>query len=121
VFVGAGLLFANGFVPWWFRSATSAGVVTYNAGLTGPTLIAVLSGAAAALAILGRAMIWPEPAPRKDSIVYVLLGVAAVAALVVGIMTMQGIWLGPYAGIVLAGIMILGGVRRARERRSGWT
>lgn len=121
VLIGSGLLFANGFVPWWFRASVAGGAFTGNAGLSNPTFIAVLAGAVAAIAVLARAMIWPEPAPRKDSVVYLALGIAAGGATIVSLATRSGVWLGHYASLTLSAIVILGAVRRARERRSGWT
>ena len=121
MFAGGVLLFANGFVPWWYRSVTASGTITYNAGLTNWSVIAVLAGAAAAIAILARAAIWPEPAPGRDGTVYTLLGLVALVTLVANALTGQGVWLGLYAGIGLASILVLGGTRRRRERRTGWT
>ena len=119
--VGGGSLFASGFVPWWFRTTTVDGSTSYNAGLTDFTVVAVLAGAVAAIAVLARAAIWPEPAPDRDSILYGALGLVAVIALMLTALVRNGVWVGTYAGLALAGVLLLGGVRRRRERRAGWT
>lgn len=80
VLASGALLFADGFVPWWYRVATPERTYAYNAGLTGWSVLAVAAGAAAAIAVLARAAIWPEPAPRRDGLLYVALGTLAIAA-----------------------------------------
>lgn len=121
VLIGGALLFANGFLPWWYRTQTIRGMVSYNAGLTGPAIVAVIAGALAAVAVLSRAAIWPEPAPAKDGLVYTLLGLLALGASIATATTDTDAWLGTYAGIILAAILTLGGLRRRRERAGGWT
>lgn len=121
VFTGGALLFVDGFVPWWYRTAGPSGVVTYNAGLTDWSVVAVAAGAIAVVAILARAAIWPEPAPGKDGALYTLLGVTGFTTLVGQSLTGTGVWWGVYSGIGLSAILTLGGLRRRRERRAGWS
>lgn len=122
IVLGAGLaLFANGFVPWWYRARTSEGVVSYNAGLTGLGTVAVLAGAAAVLLVGMRAAIWPEPAPRLDGAAYAALGGIALASLIMQLVRSEAWWLGPWVAIAGAVVLLLAGTWRRRERRSGWT
>jgi len=121
VLAGAALGVVNGFVPWWYRARIATGTVTYAAGLTTWSTLAVGASFVAAAAVLARASIWPDPAPRSDGGLYVSLGVAAMGLLVAGAVTGSGAWLGLYAGIALAAAVAWGGVRRWTERRSGWT
>lgn len=114
-------LFASGFAPWWFRTATDDGAFTYNAGLTGWSVVAVGAAAFAAVAVLARAWIWPQPAPAKDGTLYALLALVATGAIVMELVTGVGAWIGTWTGLALAVVMLGGGLQRRIERARGWT
>lgn len=113
-------LFANGFIPWWYRVVTPERTYSYNAGLTGWGTVAVASGAVAALAVLLRAALWPEPAHPRDAVLYAALGALALVALGVQLLRTDADWIGVYVAITLAIALIVGGIRRRAERRAGW-
>ncbi|HEX9711100.1 MAG TPA: hypothetical protein VGB52_00915 [Actinomycetota bacterium] len=120
--LGAGLgLFVNGFVPWWYRVRTIEGIVHYNGGLTDLGIVAVFAGAAAAILVGARASIWPDPAPQRDGTVYALLGAIALANLIAQMLRTQAEWMGLYASIALAALLLAAGIKRRAERRAGWT
>jgi hypothetical protein len=114
------LLFANGFLPWWFRATARGQARMYGAGLTGWGTIATLAGAAAAITVVARASIWPEPAPRRDGLLY--SGFGGLASLALGAQLVLGShnYLGVGAEAVFAKMLTAGGILRRRERRSGW-
>lgn len=120
VIITGSLLFADGFIPWWYRISTSSGSFRYNAGFSGWGTAAVIAGAAAAVGVLLRAMIWPEPAPRRDGAVYALLGTTAMVSLLLQLARPGVEWIGLYVGLILACALTAAGIRRHRERRSGW-
>jgi hypothetical protein len=113
-------LVVDGFVPWWYRIATSTGTYHYNAGLTGYGVIAVGAGALAAIIVLARTNIWPSPAPRSDGFAYTVLGLTAVGALVAQVSRAKAEWLGLYVGLGLAIVVTVAGLIRSRARRAGW-
>lgn len=121
VFGAAVAGFANAFVPWWFRVATDDGAVTYNAGLRGLAVVAAVTAAVTAIAILARAAIWPAPAPARDGIVYAALGLVAAGAVAAEAVRARGDWVGTWVAIALAALQAWGGLRRRRERHGGWT
>ncbi len=120
VFVSAVALVVNGFIPWWYRVATTEGTYTYNAGLTGYGVFAVAAAAVVIAAVLGRTNIWPHSAPRGDGIAYAALGATASAALVAQMTSARGEWIGLYVGLALAVTLAVGGLLRTRQRRAGW-
>ena len=120
VLASGGLLFADGLIPWWYRAVTPQGTFSYNAGLTGLGAIAVLAGAVAAVAVLARAAIWPEPAPRRDGTAYAGLGLIALIVLVVQLARTRAEWIGIWVAIVFAIALVAAGLRRRVERRAGW-
>jgi len=122
IVLGAGLgLAVNGFIPWWYRVATTDAVVSYNAGLSGWGIVAVPAGFVAMVVVGVRAAIWPEPAPKQDGAVYALLGVIALVALIVELTSTEAEWVGAYVAVFLAAVLTFAGVRRRLERRVGWT
>ena len=122
VLLAGTLGFVNGFVPWWFRTTNSAGKhFGYNAGLNGWSTLAVAAAALAAVAVLARAAIWPEPAPHKDGLLYTALGAVSVIAVTIQIAQHRSTWIGIYVASVFAVLLAFGGMRRRRERARGWT
>lgn len=121
VLASGALSLVNGIVPWWFRIHTMRRVYFHNAGLSSLSVVAVVAGALAGIAVLARAAIWPEPAPARDGAVYAGLGVIALVALVGEFARARSAWLGLYVGIAIAGALIFAGLRRRAERRAGWT
>lgn len=117
---GAGQLL-NGMIPWWYRVVTVDGRVSYNAGLRDWGVVAVLSGAAAAVLVLIRAAIWPEPAPRQDGLIYGALGLLGTVAITVQATRAEEAWIGLFIGLFLALVLAGAGVWRRSERRAGWT
>lgn len=120
VLAAAVLGYANGFIPWWYRAATAAGTVRFNAGLTTWGVLSVVLFGLVAIAVLGRAAIWPSPAPRADGLLYVGLGAAIVAGLMLDAAEWAAEWLGLYAGLGLAVVVVVAGGMRVRDRRAGW-
>ena len=120
VLTSAVLLVVNGFVPWWYRVTTQRGTHHYNAALTGFGVIAVAAGALAALSVLARTNIWPQPAPRADGSLYTVLGMVAVVSLVTELGRANSAWIGSYVGLGLAFVITAAGMTRRRQRRAGW-
>lgn len=121
VLLSGGLGFLNGLLPWWYRTSTPAGTFLYPASLRPLSLLAVACCALAALIALGRAWIWPEPAPHKDGLVYFALGLLGTGALLIEIATGTAAWVGVGLGFLLAGGLTTAGFRRRRERAAGWS
>lgn len=115
------LLFANGIIPWWYRLKIDEDTFTYNAGLAGLGLVACGCGGLAAIAVVLRANIWPNPAPAKDGTVYTGLGLVATTALVVELLSESARWLGLYVALTLAVVLAASGWLRRAERARGWT
>lgn len=118
--VGSWLGVVNAFVPWWFRAETAGGARTFTAGLSKAGTVAWLCFALAALLILGRSWIWPNPAPRRDGTLYALFGAGAAIALAVQGLRVGPLWIGFYVAILLAAVVFVGGMLRRNERRAGW-
>lgn len=114
------LLALNGFIPWWYRVATATSTYTYNAGLTGLGVVVVATGAIAAIGVLGRTNIWPQPAPRADGMAYAVLGLVATVATLVEVSRSDAEWIGSYVALGLALVLTLAGFVRSRQRRAGW-
>lgn len=113
--------FVNGFPPWWYRIETVGRTLSYNAGLTGWGLIAVVACAVAAAGPLARASFWPRPAPRWDGTAYLVLALAALDA----IAAQSGVhfgetWLGVYVELGCVAALGAGALLRRRERKRGW-
>lgn len=115
----AGLLFLDGFVPWWYRIRTPGGTYVHNAGLTGFSVAAVLLGFAALGAVLIRAARFPERGPA-EGVAYAGAGVGAAALLLTEAALTEGEWIGLWVALGLATLLAIGGVRRRAERRAGW-
>jgi hypothetical protein len=120
ILAAAVLQYVNGFVPWWYQAVTAHGTTRYNAGLTGWGVIAVVAAGLAAIAVLARASIWPEPAPRMDGIVYACLGAVPMIGLAVDAASRDGDWIGSWVAIALAAALVAAGLQRRQERRTGW-
>ena len=121
VLVAGTVGFVNGLIPWWYRVSTAARTSGYNAGLTGWGVIAVASCLAASLATLGRATLWPRPAPQWDGVAYLVLGMFSVDAIAAQTNTQAGHqWIGIYIGFAAGLALALGGLLRRRERTRGW-
>lgn len=118
VSLSGGVLFVNGFIPWWYRIPTPGRTYFHNAGLTGLGLLAVLSGFIAALAVLLRRR--PMHGLRVDWLLYMVLGSTALVALGVQARRLPEGWIGYWIALAMAIVMIFAGLRRARERRRGW-
>lgn len=110
----------NTLVPWWFRATTETRTISYNAGLTAGGVATFVFLALAGLHVLARAWIWPRPAPRRDGIVYIALGVGALTALSVLNRAVDHSWIGYWVGVGIAGVVTIGGFARRRERLRGW-
>lgn len=118
VLAAGGLLFASGFVPWWFRVQTPSGVFRHTAD-TGISIAAVALGAAAAAGVVIRAWRFPQRGPA-DGIAYAVLGVAAAALLAAEIVRDSRAWIGVWVGLGLAAVLTYAGILRRAERRAGW-
>lgn len=110
----------NAFAPWWFRTVGETGTMSFNAGITSAGTAAWMCFGAAALIVLIRNWIWPDPAPQHDGALYAILGVCALVALSITSFTLESAWLGYYVAIGLATFLFIGGLLRRKERRSGW-
>lgn len=120
VLASGALGLANGMFPWWYRATTSQGTYTYNSGLHGWGVVAVLAGAAAALGALARAWIWPRSAPRHDGTAYLVLATIALASLS-GEVGARGSWIGVWVALALALALGAAALARRAERRRGWS
>jgi hypothetical protein len=112
-----GILFVNGFIPWWYRIRTPFRTYLHNAGLSGWGLLTVLAGFAAAAAVTFRrrqARSWP------DHFLYAGLGIAALAALGAERRSNGHVWIGFYAALAVSLLLIVAALRRSAERRGGW-
>lgn len=120
VAISAWLGVVNAFVPWWFRVQTSGGPRSFTAGLSKAGTIAWLCFATAAVLVLVRNWLWPDPATPHDGPIYTLLGAGALAALIAQATLLDAEWLGFYVAVLLAVAVFVGGILRRRERRAGW-
>lgn len=119
MFGSGALLFANAFVPWWFRLETTRRTYWHGAGLTRLGVAAALIGFVVAIAVIVRAARYPDRGPADGS-AYVALGLGALAAVGVDLATTSGAWAGAWVGAALGALIALGGLIRRRERRRGW-
>ena len=110
----------NAFIPWWFRTVSENGPQTFNAGITPAGTATWLCFAAAALLVLMRNWIWPDPAPQHDGILYTLIATSALVSLSITSFTLRSAWIGYYVAIGLASLLFVGSLMRSRERRAGW-
>jgi hypothetical protein len=110
----------NAFVPWWFRTVTPNGPQTFNASITMAGTATWICFAGAAVLVLTRNWVWPDPAPRRDGAVYAILGACALVSLSITSFTLKSAWIGYYVAIALGAALLIGGLMRQRERRSGW-
>jgi len=118
--VSAWLGVVNAFAPWWFRTVTPSGPQTFNASITAAGTATWLCFAAAALLVLMRNWIWPDPAPQHDGALYTLIATSALISLSITSFTLRSAWFGYYVAIALASLLFIGGLLRRRERRAGW-
>jgi hypothetical protein len=119
VAVAAWLGVVNALVPWWFRAETVHGARTFTAGLSKAGTIAWICFALAGLLVLARNWIWPDPAPAHDGALYALLGAGALAALAFQSTLVDAEWIGYWVGVLLAFVVLVAGLIRRRERRTG--
>ncbi len=113
------MLFLDGFAPWWYRVRTPGRTYLHNAGLTGWGLIAVLAG----FVVLTFAVVHAVrrgTRRRFDYLVYIALGTLALAALAVQGREPSEEWIGYWVAIAAGLAVIVAGMRRMAERRSGW-
>lgn len=110
----------NAFIPWWFRTVTPSGAQTFNASITAAGTAAWLCFAAAALLVLIRNWVWPDPAPHHDGALYTIIAVCALIALSITTFRVRSEWIGYYVAIPLAVGLFIGGILRRKERRTGW-
>lgn len=121
VAVFAWLGVVNAIIPWWYRVTTTGGDLRrFNAGVDWTGVAAWICFGAAALLVLVRAWIWPEPAPHRDGAAYLIFGVTALAALSIQSVTHKAATTGFYLAVFLAIGLAVGGAMRRRERLSGW-
>lgn len=111
-------LFANGFVPWWYRLEASERAYLHDVGLSGWSLVAVLAGFAAAGSVVWR--VSRGPAAEGNGRALLALGLVAVAALAVQTTRGKILWVGFWVGLALALSLAYAGWRRLREQRAGW-
>lgn len=121
VLVCSAALVVDGIVPWWFRVRTAQGAFSYNAGFTLPGIVAIAAAAAAGIAVIARAAIWPEPAPARDGALYTILGGVAAVSAAIEIARSRHTWIGPYVALLLALALASAGLRRRAQRKAGWT
>lgn len=119
VLVSSALLFANAFIPWWFRIRTPVRTYWHNAGLTGWSAAAALVAFVTAGAVLVRAARFPGRGPA-DGLAYAVAGAFSVGALVLDAVRVGKAWIGLYVGIALGAALVLAGLVRRAERRAGW-
>lgn len=115
------IAFLNGTLPWWYRTRGPNGTFLYGASLRPLSLIAVVCAVVAALVSLTRAWIWPQPAPARDGLIYTLLGATGTVALIAQVLTGTAAWVGIGIGLLLSAGLTTAGLRRRRERASGWS
>lgn len=120
ILISAIVLVVDAIIPWWYRIATPTGAYHYNAGLTGYGVLAFVAGLVAALIVIARASIWPEPAPTSDSIVYAVLGFIVTASILIQLAQERTGWIGAWIGLAAGLGIIVGAIRRRTRRRAGW-
>jgi hypothetical protein len=118
VFVLGLALFCDALIPWWYRIRTAEDTYLHNGGLFGWGLIASVAGFAAAGLVLVRHL--KHPAQMNDRAWYLVLGLVAVAALVVQAARGKALWIGLWVGLGLASGLTLAGAARVTEKRRGW-
>lgn len=112
--------FVNGMIPWWYRTESPAGTFLYPASLRTLSLLSVICCAFAALVVLGRAWIWPQPAPARDGLIYTALGAMSAFALIAQSLLGTSPWVGLGLGLLISTGLTASGLRRRRERAAGW-
>jgi hypothetical protein len=120
VAISAWLGVVNALLPWWYRAETDNGIQTHSAVITTGGTIAWACFGVAAVVILVRSWIWPDPAPHRDGAVYVLAGAGALVALSIQSFTLNSAWIGYIVAALLGMALTAGGLLRRRERRAGW-
>lgn len=110
----------NAFIPWWFRTVTPNGPQTFSASITTAGTATWLCFAAAALLVLIRNWVWPDPAPHHDGALYTIISICALIALSITSFRLRSEFIGYYVAIALAVGLFIGGVMRRKERHAGW-
>jgi hypothetical protein len=118
VFIFGLALFCDALIPWWYRIRTAEETYLHNGGLFGWGLVAAIAGFLAAGFVLVRHL--KHPTQRNDRAWYLVLGLVAVAALVVQAARGRALWIGLWVALGLAAGLTLAGAARVTEKRRGW-
>lgn len=119
IVAAGGLLFVDGFLPWWYRIRTPERTYLHNAGLTGWGLVAVLLGFVTVVTVVVHSTRRASAATR-DYLSYMAFGLAALLALGMEARSSRVEWVGFWVAGAAAILVVAGGIRRRRERHAGW-
>lgn len=119
VFVAGATLFVDGFLPWWYRIRTPGGTYLHSAGLSGWGLVAVLAGFSVAVFALSHS-VRRKTRGKGEAGFYLVTGGIALGSLAVQGRSPAGEWIGYWLAVAASVAILVAGVRRVSERRSGW-